>query len=82
MPTMIEEMRGEMRVMDATGDTKVCWSSGNPDEVESAKDTFKKLKAKGYLAYKVQGDGNKGEVITEFDPMAGLLIMAPPMAGG
>jgi hypothetical protein len=72
----------EMAVMDRTGDTKTIWDADNADEVEVARETFNKLKRKGYLAYRVKENGKKGEIITEFDPSAQKLIMSPPMAGG
>lgn len=75
-------MTGELCVMDRTGDTKIIWDSGNDDEVENARRTFKDLKKKGYLAYKVKKGGDKGEVVSEFDSEAERLIMAPPLAGG
>lgn len=76
-------MTGEMAVLDHTGDTKVIWDAERPDEVAVARDTFNNLKKKGYLAYTVEGkDGAKGKVISEFDPTAERLIMAPPMRGG
>jgi hypothetical protein len=72
----------ELAVMDRTGDTKIIWDKDKPDEVETAKDTFKKLKGKGYLAYSVKEKGAKGEVIHEFDPDAEKIILAPQMRGG
>jgi len=64
------------------GDTKIVWDSDKPDEVGAARDTFNKLKKKGYLAFSVRDKGHKGDQINEFDPDAEKLIMAPPMAGG
>jgi len=52
------------------------------DEVDNARDTFTKLKKKGYLAYSVNANGKKGEVLDEFDPKAEKIIMAPRMVGG
>ena len=75
-------MVGEMNVIDSTGDTKIIWDSTKPDEVEVARDTFKKLKGKGYLAYRVKAKGDKGEIVSEFDPDAERLILAPAVAGG
>lgn len=72
----------ELSVMDRTGDTKVIWDSGNADEVAVARDTFTKLKKKGFLAYSVKKGGEKGTILTEFDPEAEKIIMSPPMAGG
>ena len=51
----------EMRVIDATGDTKVIWDSGNRDEVKAARDTFEQLKKKGHIAYAVKKGGDKGD---------------------
>jgi hypothetical protein len=73
---------GEMCVIDRTGDTKIIWDAKNEDEVEAARATFKKLKAKGYLAYSVSKDGSKGEVLREFDPNAEKIILSPAMQGG
>ena len=75
-------MAGELCVLDASGDTKTIWNPDNPDEVEAARRTFDSLRAKGYLAYSVKGDGDKGEVLREFNPGLGKIIMAPPLAGG
>lgn len=72
----------EMIVMDTTGDSKTIWDPGNADEVEAARETFKNLKKKGYLAYSVKGDGEKGKLLQEFDPAAGKIIMSPMMRGG
>lgn len=72
----------ELLVMDHTGDTKTIWNPDNEDEVEAARSTFKKLRKKGYLAYKVKKGGESGEAIDEFDPSLGKIILSPPMAGG
>jgi hypothetical protein len=75
-------MSGELAVMDISGDTKTIWDTNNPDEVEAARDTFNRLKKKSYLAYRVADGGGKGEIMREFDPTAGKIIMSPMMAGG
>lgn len=73
----------EMAIMSRDGDTKLIWDKDNEHEVENAKRTFDDLKAKGFLAYKVEGRrGEKGELLREFDPEAEKLIMAPPLQGG
>lgn len=78
-----EIFRGEMAILDKTGDTKLIWSTDKPDEVETAREMFDKLRKKGYLAYKVvDTDGKKGEQMHTFDPSAGRIIMAPAMVGG
>lgn len=64
------------------GDSRTIWNPENQDEVDAAKTTFTTLKKRGYLAYKVDQKGEKGEVIQEFDPQAGRIIMSPPLVGG
>ncbi len=75
-------MVGELCIMNATGDLKLVWNSENTQEAEEARRMFDEQRMKGYLAYKVIGDGSKGEVMTAFDPHAGKIIMAPPVRGG
>lgn len=73
---------GILRYMDDTGDTKLIWDPEKEAEVENARRTFNDLRKKKYNAYSVKKNGDKGEIITEFDPEAEKIIMAPPMAGG
>lgn len=81
-PAAVQTQEHVMHIMDSTGDTKVLWSVDSPEEVKAAKKTFDSLKKKGYLAYTVDGDGGKGEVIREFDKTAGRIILAPQLVGG
>ena len=74
--------RHEMAIMDLTGDTKVIWDMSRKKEVKHAEQTFNKLKKKGYLAYSVKKNGDKGEVLHTFDPKAEKIIMAPRVVGG
>lgn len=81
--TLPEVSMGEIAKMDDTGDTKIIWSKDNDDEVAVARRAFKDLKDKGFIAYSVKGkNGEKNEVIREFDPDSEKIIMAPPMVGG
>lgn len=83
LETELQPTQGMLRCIDETGDTKIIWDRSSPDEVAAARATFNSLKAKGYLAYDVKGkDGTKGLVVSEFDPNAERLIMAPRMVGG
>jgi hypothetical protein len=76
-------MTGEMAIMGPEGDTKTIWDADKPEEVENARRTFNELREKGYYAYQVKGDdASKGERMTEFDPDAERMIMAPPLMGG
>ena len=76
------ERRCVIEVMDGTGDTKHIWDKGNRDEVDAMKTLYTSMRAKGYLAFKVKGDGDKGEQMTEFDATAERMILVPPMRGG
>lgn len=78
----LDDSRGELAVMDKTGDTKVMWNRDSAAEVGIARDAFNKLKAEGYTAYSVKKNGEQNEVIREFDPKAEKLIMVPAMVGG
>ncbi len=69
--------------MDRSGDTKIIWSRSNEDEIENAREQFKRLKKKGFAAFSVTGkDGEKGEQVHEFDPKAERLIFVPALVGG
>lgn len=70
-------------VMGEVGDSKHIWDKGNKDEVEAMRDLFKKLTKKGYRAYRATGkEGEKGELMTDFDPTAERMIFAPAMRPG
>lgn len=73
---------GTLHVLDRTGDTRTMWDPNRPTEVEAARKTFDRLRKQGYLAYRVNEAGDKGEVMREFDATAGKVIMQPQLAGG
>ena len=73
---------GELSIIDNTGDTKVLWDKNNSDEVEAAEEQFDTLIDKGFMAYAVKKDGDKGKKITSFKSSAGKIIMVPPIVGG
>ena len=73
---------GEIRTLDSTGDSKLCWDPEKTDEVDAAKEMFKSLKKKGYQAYSVKKGGEKNKKIDDFDPDAGMIIMVPQIQGG
>ena len=81
-PAKDEVKKSVLAVMDHTGDTKIMWDADNEAEVEVAKKTFDSLRKKGYSAFKTNKKGEAGERITEFDPQAERLIMAPQLQGG
>jgi len=73
---------GEMAIMGIEGDKKEMWDPESPVEVGTAKATYDKLIAKGYKAFSVKKDGEKGKQIYEFDPDAGKIILVPEIKGG
>lgn len=74
---------GEMRIADkVAGDLKVIWDKKKRDEVEAARNQFETMIKKGYLAFSVKKDGEKGKVIKEFDEDAEMIIMSPKLQGG
>lgn len=74
---------GTMHIMSGSGDTELKWNKDNEVEVENARKVFKRLTQKAkYLAYALEGDGSKGEVIHSFDPNQERLVLAPQHVGG
>lgn len=72
-----------MRIMDPKeGDLKIVWDSDNTDEVAQAKKTFDELRKKGMAAFRVNKKGEKTKTLSEFDPDAEAMVLAPPIAGG
>lgn len=67
--------------MGKEGDIKYRWNKNNPTEVDIARKTFEKYRKEGYLAFRMT-DGNRGEMMTEFDPDAERILFSPPMQGG
>jgi hypothetical protein len=75
-------MKGQMRILNSSGDSTVTWSPEVAEEVKSASDIFEELVQQHYTAYAFKVSAQPGEVITRFEPGAQKIIMAPRMAGG
>lgn len=72
-----------LRIMDPElGDLKITWDPDDDDQTELARKNFIAAKKKKMVAYAVKKDGTKGKIISEFDPEAEAIIMAPPLVGG
>lgn len=82
MDEIVEKEKGELCVLDPSGDLKHIWDPDNDDEVEEIRKLFNSLKAKRYLIYRVKKGGEKGETMNSFDPSAGKLIAVPAVVGG
>lgn len=74
--------QGLLARLDESGDARVTWSRTNQTEIDVAREAFNKGRAKGMMAYRCKSDGSKGEIISDFDPAAEKIILAPPMQGG
>lgn len=75
-------MNGEMSILGRAGDTKLIWSSDRVEEVENARRTFDDLTRKGYSAFSVKKDGEKGKRLSEFDAEEEKIILTMPLKGG
>ena len=73
---------GEMRIMGSEGDLKVIWDAEKPEEVEAAREQFKKLVGQNYIAFSVKKSGEKNEKISKFDPELEKMILVPMVRGG
>ncbi len=77
-----EMVKGEMKILDPTGHTKVSWNPKKSEEVQVAHETFITMRNKGFQAFRVNYRGAKGERLTEFDPQAKSIILIPQLQGG
>jgi hypothetical protein len=73
---------GEMMELDRTGDTRIQFDKSNAVEVSAAEKRFKELKGKGYAAFGVNKKGDKGVLMSDFDPAAERILFVPPLVGG
>lgn len=72
---------GQIRTLDESGDTRQDWDPNNPAEVASARAVFELYQSRGFMAARMEND-RAGDVIREFDPNAGTIILMPQMQGG
>ena len=78
----VGETLSELSVLDSSGDSRMQWDPNNPMQVAAARARFDELKAKRYVAYKLDASGSQGEKIDEFDPTAQRLLLHGQMVGG
>jgi hypothetical protein len=83
-PGALDEGQHTLHITDATGDTRLMWDPANRDEVATARAAFNAAKGKGMLAYGVKknGDAKTGDVIRDFDPEMGKIVMVRQLQGG
>lgn len=75
-------MHGTMNVMDKTGHSTTSWDPSVSVEVAAARATFNTLTGRGYRAFKVGEEGERGQRLESFDPQARQMIMVPQLQGG
>lgn len=73
---------GQLRELCSKGDTKLIWDPENDQEVKAAKGHFQKLLDKGFRAFSVKKDGEKGKQIKKFSSDMEMIIMVPAITGG
>lgn len=72
-----------IRKLGKEGDAKFQWDTENEEEVEAAEAHFNDLTTRKYVAYYVKKGGEiSDEIMKEFDPEAGMIIMVPNVGGG
>ena len=69
-------------ITDPAGDTRQSWRPDSPEEIDAARDLFDAKRASGYIAYRADQKGALKEIIREFDPLAEMIILSPPLLGG
>lgn len=82
-----------LRILDATGDTQLCWAVDKPGgdadadlmPVEEVRARFDEL-VKSHLAYVVEAPQGGGEALAvqihRFDPSAEEIVLQNPLVGG
>lgn len=82
-----------IRTIDTTGDTKIEWDHTDPEQTKKAEEEFNRLKAQGYMFFRLKPSGDKGgyvhnfdenngaDLIGEFDPKADV-VASKPVVGG
>ena len=58
------------------------WDAGVPEEVAIVQSRFEQYLKKGYIACRIEKDGNRGVQIVEFDPKAEEIILLSMLEGG
>jgi len=74
--------QGTISALDESGDFKVTWTHGNEAETNLARESYDKLKKKGYAAFRMLDGGRRGEQLLQFDATAEQIIMVPAQVGG
>ena len=72
----------EMRILNSGGDSKHTWDPADEESTQRAREVFDLCRKGGHAAFRMTASGETDEIMQEFDPMAGSVLLIPPMAGG
>ena len=74
---------GVMRILDATGDTKVSWDVDDPESVEHARRVFAHQRCRAVpFARQAGAPATSASMITDFDAEAEEIIWTRPVVAG
>ncbi len=73
---------GRMQVLDRTGHTEIVWDPTKMIDVDIARAAFDEAIKKGYSAFRVEGEDQRGARISTFDPKAAKIMLVPQLVGG
>lgn len=75
---------GLMQVLCNRGEENVLSWGDTPAEIELARETFERYKAKNFTWFALDGDDDRGEKITQFNPNLHerRMVAVPQMQGG
>ncbi|MGH7129289.1 MAG: hypothetical protein ACREJB_12585 [Planctomycetaceae bacterium] len=72
----------KLRLMSGHGDQCLAeWEPEQPELLRQAADLFQAQRARGCLAFRIDGPG-RNEPIRDFDPAAREILLMPPVQGG
>jgi hypothetical protein len=69
--------KGCLRILTDNGDDLVVWDRNDLAEIREAKAQFDSYLKKGYKAYSMRPQGDKGIPIDQFDPLLEQIILTP-----
>ncbi len=73
---------GLLRILCASGDTKVEWDVDAEETVREAERIFHENAARGYAAFRLDDGLGSARLIDRLDPAANLIVQTPRIAGG
>ena len=73
---------GRMSVLFGNKNENLFWDVSVPEEVAAARLRFEEYIKKGYIACRIEKDGNRGVHIVDFDPKAEEIMLVLILEGG